>query len=246
MRPNVELSIPDMVNINLSSNFAKILAFTLNKFSMNRKEKEIDKKEILFKNESNPGTQNYFGIESPILIFENYTGVDMEIWFDNIKYEDAINNDLVIKIPNNKKFQLTNILLLKYNVEKKFNNLNSTISYKFCLDENFIKNANINPKNIVGNYFNINYHHIDIHDINNLIKISIESCSDNLLCRHIFFNSLISIRNDTKYTDIQISNSDSTQKIDLKDNKKQIIPISWFLNNKSIYLIYNNDFHVLL
>ena len=246
MRPNIDLIIPDMLNINLSSNFAKILAFTLNKFSMNKKEIEKNKKEILLKNEDTPGTPNYFGIESPILIFENYTGVDMEIWFDNNKYEDAINNDLVIKIENNKKFQLTNNLLLKYKVEKEHNNLNSTISYKFCLDEDFIKNANINKKNIVGNYFNINYHHIDIHDINNLIKISIESCSDNLLCRHIFFNSLISIRNDTKFTDILLCNDDKSRIIELKDNKKKMIPISWILNNKNINIIHNNDCHILM
>ena len=246
MRPNVELFIPDMLNINLSLNFAKILEFSLNKFSMNIEEIERNKEGKLFKNEITSESQkHYLGIETPILVLENYTGVDIEIWFDNIKYENA-DKDIIIKLENNKKFELSNSLLNKFKVKKENNNLNSTISYKFCLDEEFIKNGNINKNNIIGNYFNINYHHIDIHDINEFIKVSIESCSDNLLCRHIIFNSLIFIINDTKFKDIQLSNNDNSKKIDLKDTKKQTIPISWFLENNSINIIHNNDSHILM
>ena len=238
MLPNIELFIPNMLNFNLSLNFAKIVAFTLKKFNMNKEEIEKNKAGKLFKDEIIPEA-NYLGIESPILILENYTGVDMEIWFDNMKYEE--NNELIIKIENNKKFELTNSLLKKYNVTKENNNLNSTISYKFC-----INNIENNKNNIIGNYFNINYHHIDIHDINDSVKISIECCSDNLLCRHILFNSLISIRNYTKFADMQLCNNE--QKVDLKDNKKQTVPISWFIenNNKNITLSHNNDSHVLI
>ena len=246
MRPNIELFVRDMLNINVSLNLAKILAFTLKKFSMNKEENQKNKEGKLFKNEIVPENQNYLGIESPILILENYTGVDMEIWFDNIKYEE--NNEFIIKIKHNQKIELTNDLLKFYKVKKENNNLNSTLSYKFCLDEKLLKDANIKKENIYGGYFNINYHHIEIHEINELVKISIESCSDNLLCRHIFFNSLISIRNDTKYKDIQICNNDQTHKIDLKDNKKQAIPISWLLynNNKSINLLLNDDSQILM
>ena len=110
MLPNIELFIPNMLNFNLSLNFAKIVAFTLKKFNMNKEEIEKNKEGKLFKDEIIPEA-NYLGIESPILILENYTGVDMEIWFDNIKYEE--NNELIIKIENNKKFELTNSLLKK-------------------------------------------------------------------------------------------------------------------------------------
>ena len=238
MRPNIDIHIPNMININLSLNFAKILAFTLQKFSMNIEEAKKNKKGKLFKDEKSNET-NYLGIESPILIFENYTGVDMEIWFDNIKYE--ANSDLIIKLENNKKFELTNGLLRKYHVTKKHKNLNTTISYKFCIDNNNF----INEKSIIGNNFNINYHHIDMHDINDIVKISIECCSDNLLCRHIFFNSLISIKNNTKFKDLQLCNN--KQKIELKNNEKQILPISWFLSyDKNIEIFHNNESKILI
>ena len=246
MRPNIELYIPDMLNVNFSLNFAKILAFTMKKFSMSREENKKNKEGKFFKSEIIQENQHYLGMESPILIFENYAGVDMEIWFDNIKYDDS-NKDLIIKLKNNEKFKLTNSLLKKFNVKKENNNLNSTISYKFCLGKDILNNANINEKNIIGNYFNINYHHIDMHEINETTKISIESCSDNLLCRHIFFNSLISIKNDTKFKDIQLCNYDNTQKINLKDKISQSVPISWFLyKNKTINLMLNNDSHALM
>jgi len=97
--------------------------------------------------------------------------------------------------------------------ENKKHNLNSTLSYKFCLDdENLIKNTNINKRKLLSNYFNRNYHHIDIHDIKDRVKISIESCSNNLLCRHVLFNSLLSVKKETMYKDIQICNIDNTQK----------------------------------
>ena len=235
MRPNIELYIPNMLNINLSLNFAKITAFTLKKFYLNKEENEKHKEGKMFKDELTPEA-HYLGIESPLLILENYTGVDMEIWFDNIKYDE--NKDLIIKIGNNKKFELTNGLLKKFNVKKTYNNLNSTISYKFCIENN-------NQINNIGNYFNINYHHIEIHDINESIKVSIECCSDNLLCRHILFNSLISVKNQTKFIDMQLCNGE--HKIELKNNKRQTMPISWLSNNdKIINLSYNNDSHILI
>ena len=246
MRPNIELLIPNnMLNINLSLNFARILEFVLKKFSINKEEIGKKKEGKLYKDEIVPKSLNYSGIESPILILENYTGVDMEIWFDNIKYDNK-NNDKIITLRNNKKYELTNSLLKKYNIERKNNNLNSTISYKFCLDKNLMNNAKINENNIMGKYFNINYHHIDIHEINELVKVSIESSSDNLLCRHISFNSLISITNDTKFKDIQLCNNVDTQKVDLNDNKRHSVPISWCLYNKNINLLYNNDSHILI
>ena len=238
MRPNIELFIPNMLNVNLSLNFAKIVAFTLKKFYMNKEEIEKNKEGKLFRNELTL-EGNYLGIESPLLILENYTGIDIEVWFDNIKYDE--NSDLIIKIKNNQKFELTNCLLKKYKVKKLNNNLNSTISYKLCIDNN-----NNNQLSTIGNYFNINYHHIDIHNINDLVKVSIECCSDNLLCRHILFNSLISIRNQTKYIDIQLSNNE--HKIELNNNKRKAIPISWLLNdnNKNIILSHNNDSQILI
>ena len=247
MRPNMEIFIPNMLNINLSLNFAKILSFTLKKFSMNKEELQKNKKGKIFTNGSIPDNEHYLSIEMPILIIENYTGEDMEIWFDNIIYNNE-NKNYIIKLKSNQKFELTNSLLKKYNVQKVNNNLNSTLSYRFCLDKDFIENTNINQDNLIGHYFNINYHHIDIHDISNSVKISIESCSDNLLCRHIFFNSLISIKNDTKIKDIELANNDNTQKIILKDNKRQHVPISWFLHNKNnnINLLYNNDSQILM
>ena len=246
MRPNIELIIRNMLNINLSLNLAKILQFTLEKFSMNKEEAKKIKEGKLFKNEIAQESVRYLGIETPILIFENYSGVDLEVWFDNMKYDS--NSDKIIKLKNKQKFELTNSLLSNYNVVKRNNNLNSTLSYKFCLDKDFIQAEKINEKNLTGNYFNINYHHIDIHDINDSVKISIESCSDNLLCRHIFFNSLISIRNDTKYKDIKLCNHDNTQSIALNDNKKQSIPLSWFLvnKNKKLNLSFNNDSQLLM
>jgi len=246
-RPNIELNIENILNVNLSLNFAKILQFTLKKFSMNREENKKYKETKLFENELLSEKQEYAGHETTILIVENYTGIDMEIWFDNINRNDEANKDFIIKLKNKQKFEFSKNLLMKYNVKKKDNNLNSTLSYKFCLDdENLIKNANINKRKLVGNYFNINYHHMDIHDINDKVKISIESCSDNLLCRHVLFNSLLSVKNETMYKDIQICNSDNTQKINLNDNQRQNIPLSWILSYKNINLLYNNESQALI
>ena len=246
MRPNIEFFAEQMFNINLSLNLAKIFQFAIKKFSMNREEAKKNKEGKLFKNDVIPDAPHYLGYENPILVFENYSGADMEIWFDNIKYD--INSDKIIKLKNKQKFELTSSILKNYDVIKENNNLNSTLSYKFCLDKDFINSEKIDEKNLVGNYFNINYHHIDIHDINDSVKISIESCSDNLLCRHVFFNSLISIRNNTKFNEIQLCNNDNTQKIILSDNKRQPIPLSWFLSNKNknIDLVSNNDSQVLI
>jgi hypothetical protein len=165
MRPNVELTIPNMLNINLSLNFAKILSYTLNKISMNKEEVQKNKEETIIKKEMNPDYQHSLHKESPTLIIENYTGVDIEIWFDNIKYDNS-NKDLIIKIKSDQRFEFTNTVLKKYKIEKINNNLNSTLSYKFCLNEKIVNNNNININNLVGHYFNINYHHMDIHDIN--------------------------------------------------------------------------------
>ena len=247
MRPNIELEFENMLNINVSLNLAKILSFILQKISMNKKTIDKNKEGNILKNEIMPESSHYLGSESPILIIENNTGVDMEIWFDNIKYDNS-NNDLIIKLKKNTKYKFTNSSLKKFNVKIENNNINSTISYKFCLDKDFIKNNNINEKNLIGNYLNVNYYQIDIHDINELVKISIESCSDNLLCRHISFNSLISIINETKFKDMQLCSNDNSQKIELEDNKKEYIPISWFLynKNKNINLSYNNDTQILM
>ena len=246
MRPNIEFFAEQMFNINLSLNLAKITQFVLKKLSMNREEAKKIKEGKLFKNEMNQDTSHYLGYENPILIFENYTGTDMEIWFDNIKYDS--NSDKIIKLKNNQKFELTNSILKNYDVIKENNSLNSTLSYKFCLDKDFINSEKINEINLVGNYFNINYHHIDIHDINDSVKISIESCSDNLLCRHVLFYSLISIRNNTKFKEIQLCNNDNSQKLNLSDNIRQTIPLSWFLSNKNknINLVSNNDNQILI
>ena len=247
MRPSIELFIPEMLNMNLSLNFAKILQFTIRKFSLNKEEIQKKKEQTLYNSEIISKNRHYLGYESPILILENYTGVDMEIWFDNIKYNNS-NKDLIIKLKNKQKLEITNGLLIKYKVKKQNNNLNSTISYKLCFDEEMIYNSNLGEKNLIGNYFNINYHHIEIHDITEFATISIESCSDNLLCRHIIFNSLISIKNETKYKDIQLCNNDNTQKINLNDNQRQTVPISWFLynKNKNINLLFNNDSQILM
>ena len=66
-----------MLNINLSFNFAKILGFALKKFYMNFEQTQKNKDGNIFKDEMPQA--KYIGIESPILILENYTGVHMEI-----------------------------------------------------------------------------------------------------------------------------------------------------------------------
>ena len=229
MRPNIELFLDKMLNINLSLNFAKILQFTLKKFTLYKE--EIQKKKF-GTNDGNKiidvvDTPRYIRYKTPVLIFKNYTGVDMEIWFDNIRYNNN-NKDSIIRIKSNEEYELTMDLLNIYNVKIKNNNLSSTISYKFCLEQNFISEMNINEKKLIGNNFNLNYHHIDIHDITNLVKVSIESSSDNLLIRHVIFSSLISIRNETKFQDLEINNS--TENITINNKKRQSIPISWLLN----------------
>ena len=247
MRPNIELNIENILNVNLSLNFAKIIQFTLKKFSMNREENKRHKEIKLFKNELISEKQDYAGHETPILILENYTGIDMEIWFDNINRNDEANKDFIIKLKDKQKFELSKNLLLEFNVKKKENNLNSTLSYKFCIDDDeLLKNANVNKRKLVGNYFNLNYHHIDIHDISEKVKIRIESCTDNLLCRHILFNTLLSVKNETMFKEIQLCNNDNTQKINLINNQRQNVPLPWILSNKNINLLYNNESLILM
>ena len=99
----------------------------------------------------------------------------------------------------------------------------------------------VDKQKLVGQCFNINYHNIIIHDISKEVKVSVECCSDNLLIRHIIFSSLISIKNETKFKDIEISNKN--EKILLKDKKWQNVPISWLLdkNNKILNLSIENE-----
>ena len=242
MIPNIELFINNMININVSLNFAKIMRFVIQKFQMEKEEINETPIDKYYKSNDTP---RYLGYETPVLIFENYSGVDMDIWFDNIKYESD-NKDLIIRIKSNEKYELTMDLLSKYNVEKKNNNLNSTISYKFILEPNLIKDMNINEKNLIGNNFNINYHQLYLHNINNFVKVSVESCSDNLLIRHIIFSSLISLKNESKFKDLEIYNN--SQKIILNSNKRQTIPISWLIEkrNPSLYLILNDKKQLLI
>ena len=241
MRPNIELFIDNMLNIDISLNFAKILQFTLKKFTLNKE--EIKKK----KNETDDGNEiinndkpRYIGYEIPSLILENYSGVDMEIWFDNIDYNKS-NKNLIIRLKNNEKYEMTINILHKYKVNKDKNNLDSTLSYKFCLEQKLINEMSVEEKNLVGNNFNINYHHIDIHDISNTVKVSIECCSDNLLIRHVIFSSLITIKNETKFQELEMNNLLET--IKLETNKKQAIPISWLLNRpkRSLYLMLKDE-----
>ena len=249
MRPNIELYLDNMLNINFSLDIAKIFQFIIKKFSLN---KEEIKKMKEFNDENKINTDNiyqpkYIGIEAPALILENYSGVDMDIWFDNILYdENNKDNDLIIRIKNNEKYELSMNLLNKYNVEKKNNNLNSTLSYKFCLEESLINSMNIDKNKLIGNNFNINYHYLKIHDITNIVKVSVESRSDNLLIRHVIFSSLISLKNDTKFKDLEIYNN--KQKINLVIKKKETIPISWLLdkNNRSLNLIHEGNTIILL
>ena len=240
-RPIIELYTNDMLNINFSLNFAKILQFTIKKFFMNQEEMKKEKEETPGMSDITPNdTRRYIGYEAPILIIENYSGVDMDIWFDIIKNQD-LNKDNILRIKHNEKCELTSESLKKFNVKKKNNNLNSTVSFKFCLEEKFMKEMNIYKNKIVGNNFNINYHHIEIHDITNTVKVSVESCSDNLLIHHVIFSSLITIKNETKYQDLEIINNN--QKILLNNNKKESIPISWLLDkaNRNINLGHEGD-----
>ena len=251
MRPNIELFTNNMININASLNFSKIFKFVMKKFIMKQEELKKEKEETPYGDGTiidNTDTPRYLGYESPLLIVENNTGVDMEIWFDNIKYEFA-NNDSIITIKSDEKYELTMNLLKKLNVinSKGMNkNFNSTMSYKFCLDKNLIREFNINEKNLFGNNLNINFHHIDIHNISPLVKVSVESCSDNLLIRHIIFSSLISLNNDSQYQDFEISNN--IEKIKLPNRKKQNIPISWLLNrsNQVLYLVRDGNMKMLI
>ena len=242
MIPNIELYINNMININVSLNFAKILQFIIKKFNLKKKEKKEITSNIIMDNIDTPDNSRYIGYETPLLIVENYSGVDMDIWFDNIKYDNT-NKDLIIRIKPDEKYELTLNLLSKFKIEKKNNNLNSTISYKFILDQNIINDLKLKDKDLIGNNFNINYHHMDIHEITNQVKISIESCSDNLLIHHVIFSSLISLKNETKYKDIEIHNS--LEKIKLKNNKRQTVPISWLLEKRSLNLIHDNDIELL-
>ena len=246
MRPNIELFINNIININLSLNFANILQFVIKKFTMEQEEIKKKKEEVLneTKNDDRLGTPKYLGCEAPVLILENYSGVDMEIWFDNIK-NDLYNKNYIIKIKSNEKYEFTINSLNKFNVVKKKNNLNSTISYKFCLDQSLIDKMKVDPKNLLGQYLNINYHNIIIHDISKEVKVSVECCSDNLLIRHIIFSSLLSLRNETKFQDIEMSNNG--QKILLKNKKWQTVPISWLLDkaNPGLNLIHEKGEIVL-
>ena len=246
MIPNIELFINNMINFNVSLNIAKILQFIIEKFNMKNKEQKQEKKTFdpILTTQDNIDTSRYIGYEVPVLVLENFSGVDMEIWFDNINYDND-NKDLIIRLKNNEKYELTKKLLTKYKVEKKNNNLNSTISYKFILDQNLIKDMNINQKNLIGNNFNINYHRIDIHNINNQVKVSIESFSDNLLIRHITFSSLLSFKNITNYNDIEICNN--KEKLKLDNSNRKIVPISWLLdkNNQSLNLLHEGGMKLI-
>ena len=243
MRPNIELFINNMINVNVSLNFAKIVQFVLKKFKINKEEIKKQKEETPCETPTmmdNTDTPRYIGYETPALIIINSSGVDMDIWFDNIKYDQS-NKDFIIRIKNDEKLEFSMNSLHKYNVTKKNNSLNSTLSFKFFLEQKFMYDNNIDEKMLTGNYFNINYHHIEIHDISNQVKVSVESCSDNLLIRHVIFSSLISIKNETKFRDIQISNLSNGITLDCK--KKKNIPISWLLDKKNIalYLNHNGD-----
>ena len=244
MRPNIKLFIKNIINFNISLNFAKILQFAIKRFSLKKEELKIKKEEISL-TRGNINTSKYIDNESPVLILENYSGVDMEIFFDNISYNND-NKDLIIRIKSNEKYEITSNILNKYKIEKKNNNLNCTISYKFCVDENLVKDMNIEQKNLKGNNFNVNYHQIIIHNISNKVKVSIESFSDNLLIRHIVFSSLISLKNETKYQDIEIYNN--IERIKLIDKKRQTIPISWLIEirNPSLILLHEGDKQTLI
>ena len=231
MRPNIELFIDNMLNINISLNFAQILQFTLKKFSLNKEEIKKKKNETSGETETimdNGDTPRYIGYETPMLILENYSGVDMDIWFDNKNYNKD-NNNSFIRIKSDEKFELTMDILTKYKIKINNNNLSSTISYKFCLEQDFINNMSIDEKKLIGNNFNLNYHHLEIHDITNTVKVSVESFSDNLLIRHVVFSSLVSIKNETKFADLEIIGADD-KAIKLNTQKRQMIPISWLLN----------------
>ena len=244
MRPNIELFIKNIINFNISLNFAKILQFAIKRFTMKKEELKIQKEEISL-TRGNINTSKYIDNESPVLILENYSGVDMEILFDNVNYNKD-NKYLIIRIKSNEKYEITSNILNKYKIEKKNNNLNCTISYKFCVDENLVKDMNIEAKNLKGNNFNVNYHQIIIHNISNKVKVSIESFFDNLLIRHIVFSSLISLKNESKYQDIEIFNN--IEKIKLNDKKRQTIPISWLIEirNPSLLLLHNDDKQILI
>ena len=250
MRPNIELFINNMININVSLNFSKILRFAMKKFILKQEEFKKEKEETPYDSETitpQMDTPRYLGYESPLLIIENNSGVDMQIWFDNIKYENE-NKDSIITIKSNEKYELTNNLLMELNVlnpNSRNKNFNSTMSYKFCLDKNLIHELNIDGKHLIGNYFNINYHHMEIHNLSSQVKVSIESCSDNLLIRHIIFSSLISLNNESHYNDIEIYNN--IEKMNLGNKKRQNIPISWLLrkNNQILYLVNDGDAKII-
>jgi len=74
----------------------------------------------------------------------------------------------------------------------------------------------------------------------------VESCSDNLLIRHIIFSSLISLKNETPYQNIGISNN--IEEINLSMKKKQNIPVSWLLEklNPNLCLIHDGDMKILM
>ena len=244
MSPIIEIYIKNMININLSLYFVNILQFAITKITAkeeeNKKKKEKEEALNLSLNDDKFNAPKYIRDETPVLIIENCSGDDMEVWFDNVK-NDLYNKDYIIKIKRNENYEFTIDSLNKYNIVKKNNNFNSTISYKFCLEQTLIDNMKVDKQKLVGQCFNINYHNIIIHDISKEVKVSVECCSDNLLIRHIIFSSLISIKNETKFKDIEISNKN--EKILLKDKKWQNVPISWLLdkNNKILNLSIENE-----
>ena len=66
------------------------------------------------------------------------------------------------------------------------------------------------------------------------------------MIRHIIFSSLISLKNESKFKDLEIYNN--SQKIMLNSNKRQTIPISWLIEkrNPSLYLILNDKKQLLI
>ena len=234
MRAKIELKFKKMLNINISTNLAKIIRYFLEKmYQLNLERKNLQKLK-----ENKKKIDDNISIKTPLAVFENFSGIDINLWFDNNKDE---NDKKVINLKDQIKFEIFKENLNEYNLYKINNNFSNTFSYELSINDD-----RINQKNLSLPYYNINYSHLDLHKINNDYQISVENYIDNFLCRHIIFNSLIIIKNETRYSNIKLSNFNETLKFNVDTGKKKSIPLNWlFDEDKKVFISLDDDVQVL-
>ena len=253
-RSKTEINIENMINIDITTNFMKVLNIFMLKFF-----NEIDKGNmrgisIKLKKKSNQllkmmSKNNIFFEEQEeevIIKLINKTGVLVYFWFD-------FNNENKIKIKNNEIISLTNKQIYKTLkrrklIQKKEHEKN-TFSFRIYNYE-VIKQINLN------NTDNLYFKTI-IDDKQKYILYNLK-INNNTNIKEIIFESSMIIINETIYDELILSIDDDSIENDeliLFKNTKVVIPLTWVISTDNIYLqlnkhsekllIYNNIYEII-